>query len=124
MLESISGEDLLTACGGINMRLTQYGYPGDRDGDSYTRRGLGAYRHLQKDTSVALTDSGLAALGLTRRQVTRGQYFIDIRMKGGGVLTRRIDDRSPQRFKGVDLYQKGGLNRRLPDYADISLHHG
>jgi hypothetical protein len=94
------------------MRLTQFGYPGDPYSDSETRKGHGAYRHLQAGTSLALTDSGLRALGLSRSQVRRHEMFVDIHLRGGGVMTRRIDDR----------YMKSGFNRSLPDRANVTLH--
>src|SRR5262245_57605413 len=97
MFETIEPEDLRQACGGLNMRLTQYGYANDPYMDSYTRKGLGAYRRLSGGKSIALTDSGLRALGLSRRQVRRGEYWVQLRLRGGGILTRRIDDRAPQR---------------------------
>src|SRR5450432_2603339 len=102
-LETLSTEQLTKACGGVNMRLTQFGYPGDRDSDSETRKGHGAYRHLQAGMSMALTDSGLRALGLSRSQVRRHEMFVDIHMRGGGVMTRRIDDRAPERDMRADL---------------------
>jgi len=34
---------------------------------------------------------------------------------------RRIDDRAPEANKRADLYQPGGFDRSLPDYADVSL---
>ena len=117
-------DQLASAHGGINMRLTQYGYPHDPDGDSETRKGNGAYRHLQAGASVALTDSGLAALGLTRTEVRRSAQWVDIKLKGGGTLTRRIDDRAPEHNRRADLYQPGGFNRSLPDYADVTRHRG
>jgi len=117
-------DQLASAHGGISMRLTQYGYPHDPDGDSETRKGHGAYRHLQAGASVALTDSGLAALGLSRSQVRSSAQWVDIKLKGGGTLTRRIDDRAPERNRRADLYQPGGLDRHLPDYADVTRHRG
>jgi hypothetical protein len=115
-------EDLGRAWGGVQMRLTQYGYRNDPYMDSETRKGHGAYHHLERDVSVALTDSALASLGLSRRQVRQGSFFVDLKLKGGGVLTRRIDDRAPQRGRRVDLYNLSGFDRRLPDYADVALH--
>jgi len=50
--------------------------------------------------------------------------FVDIHTRGGGVLTRRIDDRAPERDRRVDLYQPGGFNRSLGDRADVTLHRG
>jgi hypothetical protein len=121
--ETITDLDLLAcAHGGVNMKLTQYGYPNDPYGDSETRKGHGAYHALAPDTSVALTDSGLAALGLSRQQVRSSSQFVDIKLKGGGVLTRRIDDRAPERDLRTDLYQPRGFDRHLPDRADVSLH--
>ena len=116
-------DDLGRAWGGVQMRLTQYGYRNDPYMDSETRKGHGAYRHLERDVSVALTDSALASLGLSRSQVRRNPFFVDLKLKGGGVLTRRIDDRAPERDRRVDLYNVGGFDRRLPDYANVSLHH-
>jgi hypothetical protein len=116
-------DQLTSAWGGVSVKLTQYGYRNDPYMDSETRRGHGAYHNLQRDQSVALTDSTLHALGLTRSQVRHGQQFVDIKLRGGGVLTRRIDDRAPERDRRADLYQPGGFDRHLPDRADISLHH-
>ena len=70
---------------------------------------------------VALTDSGLSALGLSRSQVRSEHPWIDIKLRGGGVLERRIDDRAPESNMRADLYQPGGFDRRLPDYADVTL---
>lgn len=108
--------------GGVNMKLTQYGYPHDPYSDSETRKGHGAYHSLSADTSIAMTDSGLRALGLSRSQLRSASHFVDIKLKGGGVLTRRIDDRAPERDLRTDLYQPRGFDRSLPDHAEISLH--
>ena len=121
-LETLPADELNRAWGGINMKLTQYGYPHDPYSDSDTRHGRGAYRHLQNDASIALTDSGLRALGLTRHGVRSTPTWVDIKLKGGGTLQRRIDDRAPERDRRADLYQPGGYNHRLPDHADVSLH--
>ena len=102
------------------MQLTQFGYRNDPYMDSETRKGHGAYHHLSHD-SVALTDSGLRALGLTRSQVRHSTQWVDILLRGGGVLHRRIDDRAPERNKRVDIYQPGGFDRHLPDFADVRL---
>lgn len=119
-LEAITNDDLSTAHGGINMKLTQYGYRNDPYGDSETRAGHGAYRNLSNHESMAITDSGLRALGLTRQQVRRTPTWVDIRT-GGGTLHRRIDDRAPERDMRADLYMPDGFNRSLPDRADVSL---
>ncbi len=114
--------DLLTRpSGGVTMRLTQYGYPGDPYSDSETRKGHGAYHSLVGGESVALTDSGLRSLGLTRAEVRSEHPWIDIKLRGGGTLERRIDDRAPESNMRADLYQPGGFNRSLPDYADVTL---
>ena len=89
--------------------------------DSYTRRGLGAYRHLDRQSSLALTDSGLRALGLSRQDVRGHEHWVELKLRGGGVLQRRIDDRAPQRETRADLYMPGGFNRHLGDRADVRL---
>jgi hypothetical protein len=122
MFETITDDDLERANGGVNMKLTQYGYPHDPYGDSQTRAGHGAYSNLAGGRSVAMTDSGLAALGLSRTMVRREHPWVDIKLRGGGTLTRRIDDRAPERDMRTDLYQPGGFNRSLGDHANISLH--
>ena len=109
------------AWGGVQMKLTQYGYRNDPYMDSETRKGHGAYRHLERDNSLALTDSGLRALGLTRWGVRHHETWVDIKLRGGGVLHRRVDDRAPERDKRADLYQPGGFDRHLPDYANVTL---
>lgn len=121
-LETIADSQLTRPNGGVQMQLTQYGYPHDPYGDSETRKGHGAYSNLAGDRSVALTDSGLRALGLSRSQVRSSPQWVDIKLKGGGVLTRRVDDRAPERDLRTDLYMPHGFNSKLPDRADISLH--
>lgn len=113
---------LVHAHGGVSMKLTQYGYPHDPYSDSETRKGHGAYHALSAESSIAMTDSGLRALGLSRSQVRSTSQFVDIKLKGGGVMTRRIDDRAPEKDMRTDLYQPHGFDRQLPDRADISLH--
>jgi hypothetical protein len=112
--------ELDRAYGGVNMRLTQYGYANDPYMDSNTAAGRGAYHGLREE-SMAMTDSGLRALGLSRQEVRSTNPWVTIKMKGGGSLHRRIDDRAPQKDMRADLYQPGGFNRSLPDYADVSL---
>lgn len=121
MFETIDPEKLRDTHGGVDMKLTQYGYPGDPYSDSYTRRGLGAYRNLNATKSMAITDSGLRALGLSRQDVRRHEHWVELRLRGGGVLQRRIDDRAPQREMRADLYMPGGFNRSLGDRADVRL---
>lgn len=119
--EILTPEQLLRPSGGVRMQLTQYGYPDDPYSDSETRKGNGAYHSLVPGESVALTDSGLRALGLTRSGVRATHPWVDIRLKGGGILQRRIDDRAPQSNMRVDLYQPQGYDHSLPDYADVTL---
>ena len=122
MLETLSDDDLRCASGGVNMKLTQYGYANDPYGDSDTRRGLGAYSNLAANRAVALTDAGLAALGMTKAEVHKDHPFVDIHLKGGGVLTRRVDDRAPEKDLRTDMYMPSGFNKSLPDHADITRH--
>lgn len=118
--ETLAAAQLIRPSGGVRMQLTQYGYPNDPYGDSETRKGHGAYHSLVRDESVALTDSGLRALGLSRQQVLSSHPWVNIKT-GGGTLQRRIDDRAPEANKRADLYQPGGFDHRLPDYADVTL---
>src|SRR6185295_3795032 len=120
-LELLAADLLVRPAGGVRMQLTQYGYPNDPYSDTETRRGHGAYHHLVRDESVALTDSGLRALGLSRADVLRTHPWVDIRARGGGVLQRRIDDRAPEANMRADLYQPDGFDARLPDHADVTL---
>ncbi|HEU0030748.1 MAG TPA: hypothetical protein VFQ53_08945 [Kofleriaceae bacterium] len=121
-LEGLSIDQLQRAWGGVNMKLTQYGYPNDPYGDSETRKGHGAYHPLVRDESVAMTDSGLRALGLSRQQVRSSPFWVEIRPRGGGgVIHRRIDDRAPERDMRADLYQPRGFDHSLPDHADVQL---
>jgi hypothetical protein len=119
-LETLDADALATAHGGINMKLTQYGYPHDPYSDSETRKGHGAYHRLDHN-SMAITDSGLRALGLTRGEVRRTHPWVQIHLRGGGTLERRIDDRAPERDRRADLYMPGGFNRHLGDHADVRL---
>ena len=120
-LPALDSDQLVRAWGGVQMKLTQYGYPNDPYTDSETRKGHGAYHSLVANESVAMTDSGLRALGLSRSDVRRSPFWVDISLRGGGVLHRRIDDRAPERDMRADLYQPGGFDRKLPDYADVQL---
>jgi hypothetical protein len=119
--ETVASDLLIRPSGGVRMQLTQYGYPNDPYSDSETRKGHGAYHSLAAGESVALTDSGLRALGLSRQTVRSTHPWINIKLAGGGSLERRIDDRAPESNMRADLYQPGGFDRRLPDYADVSL---
>jgi len=121
MLEALNTDELLRTCGGIGMKLTQYGYRNDPYGDSETRKGHGAYRNLHENDSMAITDSGLRALGLSRAQVRKTPTWVDLKIKGGGTLHRRIDDRAPERDMRADLYMPSGFDHALPDRADVSL---
>jgi hypothetical protein len=121
--ETLTAAQLLDASGGVRMQLTQYGYPDDPYMDSETAKGSGAYHRLVEGESVALTDSGLRALGLTRQSVRATHPWVDIKMRGGGILTRRVDDRAPQSNMRVDLYQPRGYDHSLPDYADVTLRN-
>ena len=119
-LEALAPAQLARTCGGVRMQLTQYGYPNDPYADSETEKGHGAYHSLARGRSVAVTDSGLALLGLTQSQVRHSSQWVDIHTRGGGVLHRRIDDRAPERNARTDLYQPGGFDRSLPDHADVT----
>jgi len=122
--ESIESSELAEVAGGVTMKLTQFGYPEDPYMDSYTKKGQGAYRNLEAGESIAMTDSGLAALGLSGTAVRRSERWVEIRPRGGGNLQpirRRIDDRAPQGDYRADLYMPGGFDKRLPDYADVRL---
>lgn len=119
--QPLTSDELRRPAGGIQMQLTQYGYPHDPYGDSETRKGHGAYANLKADQSVALTDSGLRALGLSRATVRETHPWVDIKLRGGGTLERRIDDRAPEANMRADLYQPGGFDRALPDRADVML---
>jgi hypothetical protein len=119
--ETLGAAQLTRPSGGVKMQLTQYGYPHDPYTDSETRKGHGAYHSLIRDESVAMTDAGLRALGLSRANVLSGHPWVNIQLRGGGTLERRIDDRAPEANMRADLYQPGGFDHRLPDYADVSL---
>lgn len=121
--DTLDDAQLRRASGGIQMKLTQYGYRNDPYMDSQTAKGNGAYRRLEEHESIALTDSALRALGVTKDQVRRNSMYVDVWSKqGGGLLTtRRIDDRAPQSEMRADLYQPGGFDRSLPDHADVTL---
>jgi hypothetical protein len=41
--------------------------------------------------------------------------------KGGGTITRRVDDRAPQKDYRADLYMPRGFDHSLPDYADVTV---
>ena len=120
-LETLASELLTRPSGGVNMRLTQYGYPGDPYSDSETRKGHGAYHSLVPGESVAMTDSGLRALGLSRSEVRATHPWVNIQLRGGVTLQRRVDDRAPESNMRADLYQPRGFDRHLPDYADVTL---
>jgi hypothetical protein len=120
--DTIDSTELARACGGVQMQVTQYGYSNDPYGDSQTRAGHGAYHDLAANRSVALTDSGLRALGVSRSQVRSGSEWVNINFRGGGgTLHRRIDDRAPESNMRTDIYQPGGFDRHLPDRADVTL---
>ena len=83
-----------------------------------------AYHHLAANESVGLTGASMRALGLTPAIIRRDHPWVNIQLKGGGTLHRRVDDTGPERNARADLYMPGGLSRGLPDSADISLADG
>jgi hypothetical protein len=99
----------------VKMKLTQYGYAGDPYKDSQTEAGHGAYHDLEKGVSCALTDSAKTAIGATKR------CWVRISFASGGSIVRRYDDRAPESDHRCDLYQKGGFDHGLPDYATIEV---
>jgi hypothetical protein len=121
---TLTASELMTASGGVHVQLTQFGYKNDPYMDSYTKKGIGAYHSLAKDESVGLTSASMRALGLTPSIIRRDHPWIDIKLKGGGMLHRRVDDTGPERNRRADLYMPGGLDRGMPDSADISLADG
>jgi|HubBroStandDraft_4_1064222.scaffolds.fasta_scaffold1124662_2 hypothetical protein len=101
----------------MKMKITQYGYHGDPYMDSYTAKGEGAYHNLQADVSCAMTDSARAALGAPKHA------WVEIKFAGGATQYRRIDDRAPEQDKRCDLYNPGGFQAALGDFADVTLSH-
>ena len=127
MAETLENAQLSAVCGGMQMKITQYGYPNDPYPDSETRAGHGAYRNLDQN-SMAITDAGLLALGLSRQDVTHNPRWVRIQMNGGGgALERRIDDRAPESDLRADLYMPRGFDRGIqpneavPVYGDVTL---
>jgi len=58
---------------------------------------------------------------LSSRPIGNTRSGVDIQLRGGGTLERRIDDRAPEANMRADLYQPGGFDRSLPDHADVTL---
>ena len=121
---TLTTDQLMHACGGVRVQLTQFGYKDDPYMDSYTRRGIGAYHPLAKDESVGLTGAAMYALGLTPAMIRRDHPWINIKVKGGGTLHRRVDDTGPEGNARADLYMPGGFDGGMSDSADISLADG
>lgn len=122
--ESLSDAQLGRTWGGVHVQLTQFGYANDPYMDHNTRQGNGAYHKLVSNESVGMTTSALHALGLTPAIVRRDHPWVNVQLKGGGVVRRRIDDWGPERNARVDFYEPGGLDGGLGDSAEISLADG
>jgi hypothetical protein len=99
----------------MSMKITQYGYSNDPYMDSETAKGNGAYHRLEAGVSCALTDSAKHALGAHHRD------WVEIHFIGGGTQVRRYDDRAPEADERVDLYNPGGFQNALGDFADVRL---
>ena len=97
------------------MKITQYAYPGNPYGDKETRQGHGAYHDLETGVSCALTDSARHALGASKHS------WVRISFTGGLSQVRRVDDRAPETDKRCDLYNPGGFEHALGDFADVEL---
>ena len=102
----------------MKMKITQYGYASDPYMDSSTKRGEGKYHHLERGVSCALTDSAKAALG------AHGRCWVKIHFAAGGSQIRRFDDRAPEGDDRCDLYNVGGYESALGDYAEVTLTTG
>ncbi len=103
---------------GQQMQITQYGYKGDPDMDKYTAKGEGAFANLQPDVSAALTQSAQKALG-----AQPGDY-LKVTFKDGTSQIRRFDDRAPESNERMDLYQKEGFDKSIPDIGSVSVIKG
>jgi len=100
----------------MRIKITQYGYANDETPDSNTQAHIGVQNiELEQDLSCAVTDSAKHALG------AHVGDWLRIDFGGGQTLYRRIDDRAPEHDQRVDIYMVQGFNRRLHDYADVTL---
>jgi hypothetical protein len=100
----------------MRIKITQYGYANDETPDSNTRAHIGVQNiELEQDVSCAITDSAKHALG------AHVGDWLRIDFGGGQTLYRRIDDRAPEHDPRVDIYMVQGFNRRLHDFADVTL---
>ncbi len=101
---------------GTYMRVTQYGYDDDPQGDSNTRAGLGIQnRRLEEGVSLALSRGAAKALGVKPGDWVKIEY-----KNKGGTQIRRNDDRAPQGDVRADLYNPKGFVKGVDDWAVVS----
>jgi hypothetical protein len=100
----------------MKIKITQYGYSNDKNGDSLTRAHLGVQDiELEQGVSCALTDSAKSALG------AHVGDWVRIDFGGGEVAFRRVDDRAPENERRVDMYAVEGFHKSQHDFADVTL---
>ena len=100
---------------GVKMKVTQYGYKNDPDGDTLTEQGWGFRNNRLNASSCALTVAAQKALG------AKAFDRIQIKFADDLILYRHFDDRAPENEARLDLYQPAGFDKTLPDVGEVSL---
>lgn len=104
----------------MKVRITQYGYPDDPNGDSLTRAQIGDHDNKLTTISCALTAAARKAFGTTKG--LDAYYLLDFGFVDGVrfIIICMDDDTCPQTDVRIDLYMPFGFNKRLPDFAEVS----
>lgn len=97
------------------MKITQYGWATDPDGDTLTREGFGCWGNKLDAHGCALTKSAEAAVGATKL------CWLQVTFPGGKTLIRQWQDRAPEADPRLDLYQPQGFDKTLPDFGTVKV---
>src|ERR1700757_885820 len=103
----------------MKIKVTQYGYPSDPDGDTLTEEGWGAWDNKLTEDGCALTNQAL--IELSEDMLMLPFYWIKIDFKNGTApLVRQYQDKAPESDARVDLYMPSGFDKFLPDAAEVT----
>lgn len=97
------------------IKITQYGYSNDPDGDTLTREGWGCWGNKLDANGCALTKSAEDAIGALKL------CWLEITFTNGVVMQRQWQDRAPESDPRLDLYQPQGFDRTLPDFGTVKV---
>ena|ERR1700760_991531 len=98
----------------MRIRVTQYGFPKDPDGNTLTSQDWGNVGNKLTINGCALTDQAKNLLGVKEMD------WIFLYFENGIAMCRQFQDRAPEDEPRIYLYVPHGWDAYLPDFAEVS----